>query len=135
MAMKKAKKRKTSRPKKAKARPVRKKKRSKKKVSRASRKKAVKARPKPQKEKGQLIGSITHYFPHVEAAVLVVKQGTLKNGDTILIKGHTTRFEEIVESMQIDRAPIAEAKKGDEIGLRVRERVREHDQVYKINPK
>ena len=134
MAMKKAKKRKISRPK-AKAKSVRKKKPPKKKVSRISRKKTAAVRPKPKKEKGQLIGSITHYFPHVEAAVLVVKQGTLKNGDTILIKGHTTRFEETVESMQIDRVPIAEAKKGDEIGLHVRERVREHDQVYKINPK
>ena len=101
--------------------------------------KAKKVRPKGQSTKpdaavpkGQLIGKITHYFPHVNAAVLVVKKGNLKIGDSVLVKGHTTQFKQRIESMQIDRVPIVEAKKGDEIGLLVGERVREHDVVYKI---
>lgn len=108
-----------------------------------SRTKSTKKRPAKKKVKtkankksdvdGQLIGRVTHYFPHVNAAVLVVTKGTLKLGDRILIKGHTTNFEESIESLQIDREPISQAKKGDEIGLMVRERVRENDLVYKLN--
>ncbi|MBI4388395.1 MAG: hypothetical protein HY582_05075 [Candidatus Omnitrophica bacterium] len=79
------------------------------------------------------MGKVTHYFPHVEAAVVVLKKGGLKVGDSILIKGHTTKFKQSITSMQIDRTPITEAKKGDEIGLQVSERVREHDQVFKLN--
>jgi len=95
-------------------------------------KKKTKLTAKTVKQKGQLIGKVTHYFPHVNAAVLVVKKGPLKIGDTILIKGHTTHFEQQIESMQIDRTPITVAKKGEEIGLGVKGRVREHDKVYKI---
>ena len=84
----------------------------------------------PAKPKGQLIGKITHYFPHVQAAVVVLSR-PLKIGDLILVKGHTTQFEQTVTSMQIDHAPISEAKKGDEIGMQVTQRVREHDEVYK----
>lgn len=77
-----------------------------------------------------VIGKVTHYFPHVNAAVIALK-APLKIGDNIRIKGHTTDFSEIVSSMQINRAPINEAKKGDEIGLLVSSRVRAGDRVYK----
>jgi putative protease len=69
---------------------------------------------------------VTHYFPHVQAAVVKVKK-PLTLGDTVLIKGSTTNFEQRVESMQIDHVAIQQAKKGDEIGLQVNDRVREHD--------
>ncbi len=97
--------------------------------------KAAKKKTAPKKEKmeGQLIGKISHFFPHVNAAVLTIKKGGLKIGDQILIKGHTTKFYEQILSMEIDRQPITEAKKGDEIGLQVKERVRIHDGVYKLN--
>lgn len=95
-------------------------------------KKPGKTKTLKPKEEGELIGLVTHYFPHVQAAVIILKRGSLKPGDRILIKGHTTRFEQTVESIQIDRQPIPAAKKGDEIGLQVRDRVREHDQVYKL---
>lgn len=93
--------------------------------------------PQPRKAKqakakaGQaVIGKVTHYFPHVNAAVVKLK-APLKAGDTIQIKGHTTDLKETVISMQINRAPITEAKKGDEIGLLVASRVRAGDTVYK----
>ena len=87
------------------------------------------------KQEGKLIGKITHFFPLVNAAVLVVSNGSLKVGDTILIKGHTTQLKETITSMQIDHVAITEAKKCDEIGLLVAQRVREHDEVYKLVPR
>jgi hypothetical protein len=86
---------------------------------------------KTVKKEGNLIGLITHYFPHVQAAVIKLK-GPLSKGDTVKIKGHTTDLTQIVSSMQIDRVDIQTAKKGDEIGLQVSSRVRQQDKVYKI---
>lgn len=82
------------------------------------------------KEKQNIIGTVTHYFPKVRAAVIKLK-GTLSLGDTIKLKGHTTDFTQSVTSMQIDRVPINQAKKREEIGLLVNSRVRQHDIVYK----
>jgi hypothetical protein len=90
-----------------------------------------KAQGKSVKSEGNLIGLITHYFPHVQAAVIKLKK-PLANGDTVKIKGHTTDLTQIVSSMQIDRVEISSAKKGDEIGLQVSSRVRQQDKVYKI---
>jgi hypothetical protein len=98
-----------------------------KKVS-SSKKKPAKKSAKPE---GKLIGSITHYFPHVQAAVIKLK-APLAKGDTVKIKGHTTDLTQIVTSMQIDRVDIQTAKKGNEIGLQVSSRVRQQDKVYKI---
>jgi translation elongation factor EF-Tu-like GTPase len=86
---------------------------------------------KPAKTEGNLIGAITHYFPHVQAAVIKLK-APLAKGDTVKIKGHTTDLTQLVTSMQIDRVDIDRAKKGDEIGLLVSSRVRQADKVYKI---
>lgn len=83
------------------------------------------------KVEGKLIGEITHYFPHVQAAVIKLK-GPLAKGSTVKIKGHTTDIAQIVTSMQIDRVDIQTAKKGDEIGLQVSSRVRQGDKVYRI---
>lgn len=77
------------------------------------------------------IGKITHFFPHVNAGVIEL-QGDLKIGDKIAIKGHTTNFEQVVESMQIDNVDITEATKGKVIGVKVKERVRAGDTVYKL---
>lgn len=93
-----------------------------------SKKKPVK---KPVKSEGNLIGLITHYFPHVQAAVIKLKK-PLAKADTVKIKGHTTDLTQIVSSMQIDRVEIQTAKNGDEIGLQVASRVRQGDKVYKI---
>lgn len=86
---------------------------------------------KAAKVEGKLIGLITHYFPHVQAAVIKLK-APLAKGDTVKIKGHTTEITQTVTSMQIDRVDIQTAKKGDEIGLLVSSRVRQADKVYKL---
>ncbi len=78
------------------------------------------------------IGKVAKYFSHVEAAVIEISEGELKVGDTIAIRGHTTNFEQKVESMQIEHEAIEVAKKGDSVGTKVKERVRPHDTVYKV---
>ncbi|MFA4932969.1 MAG: hypothetical protein WC574_00845 [Candidatus Omnitrophota bacterium] len=86
---------------------------------------------KPLKPEGKLIGVVTHYFPHVQAAVIKLK-APLSMGEVIKVKGHTTDLSQSVTSMQIDRVDISNAKKGDEIGLQVSSRVRQGDKVYKL---
>jgi len=97
-------------------------------VKKAKKKSSLK---KVTKKEGNLIGTVTHYFPHVQAAVIKLK-GSLVTGDTVKIKGHTTEFTQMVTSMQIDRVTISSAKKGDEIGLQVSSRVRQGDKTYKL---
>lgn len=84
-------------------------------------------------ELGSPIGEITHYFQHVKAAVIKLKKNTMSEGDTIYIKGHTTDFEQKVKSMQINHKPIHEASSGQEIGMKVKSKVRHGDKVYKIS--
>ncbi len=99
-----------------------------------SSKKAKAKAKKPQGLEASLekIGEITHYFPHVNAAAVKLLKSGLKVGDSIYIKGHTTDFKERVLSIQLDHATIPEGKKGQEIGLLVKSRVRQGDKVYKI---
>lgn len=99
-----------------------------KKTSGKKKKTKKKLTPKTKKEKAKVIGIVTHYFPHVRAAVVKLKR-PLAVGDSIAVQGSTTYFEQQVESMQIDHVAIQRAKKGDEIGLQVRDRVREHDLI------
>jgi len=98
-----------------------------------SRKKAVKKAKVTKRPKGKenIIGVITHYFPQVRAAVIKLKS-PLAAGDRIKIKGHTTDFTQAINSMQIDHVSVNQAKKGQEIGLLVDSRVRQHDIVYKV---
>jgi len=96
------------------------------------RKPGVKAKGSAKtKLKENIIGKVTHYFPKVRAAVIKLK-APLAVGDVVKIKGHTTDFQQAVTSMQIDRVPLDQAKKGQEIGLLVDSRVRQHDIVYKV---
>jgi putative protease len=76
------------------------------------------------------IGHITHFFSKISVAVIELK-ASLAVGDTIVIKGPTTDFEQAVESMQIEHKNVQRAEAGQSIGLRVAERVREKDVVYK----
>ena len=78
------------------------------------------------------IGSVSHYFTHLHVAGVVITDGELNKGDTIHIKGHTSDFEQVVESMQIDHQTVEVAKPGDQIGLAVIDHAREHDTVYKV---
>jgi len=77
------------------------------------------------------VGGVSSYFAHVEAAAIELN-GDLKIGDTIHIKGHTTDLEQKVDSMQIENESVEKAKAGDSIGVKVKERVRRHDVVYKV---
>jgi len=82
-------------------------------------------------EEKQLIGKITHYFAKIGVAVVDL-QDNLSVGDKISIEGGTTNITQNVESMQIEHKEITSAKKGDSIGMKVVDRVREGDAVYKI---
>lgn len=78
------------------------------------------------------IGVISHFYGQINVGVIDLTKGDLKVGDTVHIKGHTTDFTQEVESIQIEHENVEEAKKGQSIGLRVIEHVREHDVVYKV---
>ena len=77
------------------------------------------------------IGTVTDFFAKPVVAGIELS-GTLKVGDRIHIKGSTTDIELPVESMQIERADITEAKRGDLVGIKVLDRVRRGDKVYKV---
>ena len=78
------------------------------------------------------VGRVTHFYPKISVAIVELK-APLSIGDRILIKGATTtNFEQIVESMQIEHKNIESAEAGQIIGLKVKDRVRENDKVYKI---
>lgn len=79
----------------------------------------------------QPIGIVTHYYSHLAVAVVQLNEGPLRVGDAIHIKGHTTDLRQAVESMEIDHQPVQEASAGQVFGLKVRDHVREHDQIYR----
>jgi len=116
--------------------------RAKKSVKRSVSKRSAKRKPSGRKQRKtaaktpemslEKIGVVTHYFPHVNAAAVKLLKSGLKPGDSIYIKGHTTDFKETVSSIQLDRNPIAEGKKGMEIGLLIKSRVRQGDGVYRL---
>ena len=77
------------------------------------------------------IGTVSDFFAHPVVAAIELT-GSLKIGDKIHIKGHSTDVEMVVSSMQIDNAAVREAKSGDSVGVKVSEKVRKHDTVYKV---
>ena len=82
--------------------------------------------------KEQEIGFISKYFGKINVGAIDLTAGELNTGDVIHIQGHTTDLEETVTSMQIEHASVAEAKAGDSIGLKVSEKVRRGDKVFKV---
>jgi len=83
-------------------------------------------------EEGKLIGEVTHYFSNIEVAVIKLS-APLSIGGTIRIAGgEDTDFTQTVESMEVEHQKMEKAKKGDEVGLKVKEKVREGYKVYKI---
>ena len=77
------------------------------------------------------VGKITHYFAKIGVAVIEVTGSSIKVGDEIHIKGHTSDFKQKVSSMQIEQDKIEMAEPGQSIGLKVNEPVRANDAVYK----
>ncbi len=84
--------------------------------------------PEPKLEEIRLI---TAFFAHPSAALVELK-APVRVGDMIYIKGHTTDFQQRVESMQVDRQDVQEAQAGQSIGLKVNDRCRKRDVVYKL---
>lgn len=76
------------------------------------------------------VGRVTHFFSKINVAVIELK-ARLKVGDTLVFKGPNTDFEQVVDSMQIEHENVQQAETGQSIGLKVAQRVRETDKVYK----
>lgn len=76
------------------------------------------------------VGKITHFYSKISVAVIQLT-APLSVGDTILIKGDTTNFEQTIDSMQIEHQNIQKAEAGKAVGLKVKDRVRPGDTVYK----
>ena len=76
------------------------------------------------------IGKVTSYFSKAEVAAIDLTDD-LRVGDKIHIKGNTTDFEQVVKSMQIDRVDVEEAGDGDAVGIKVKDKARQGDIVYK----
>ncbi len=96
-------------------------------------KKGLKSTPSKKRatKKEKLVGEVTHYFSKIGVAVVKLRD-TLKIGDKIRIVGGQRDFEQTVESMQIEHKDIQRAPKGKEIGLKVDQKVKEGDKVYKV---
>ena len=77
------------------------------------------------------VGSIKHYFSKIGVAVVELSDA-ISVGDRILIRGMTTNFEQDVDSMQIEHENIQKAEAGQSIGMKVGDRVREGDTVYRV---
>lgn len=80
-----------------------------------------------------LVGKVTHYFGRIGVAVVKLS-APLSQGETVHFRGKSTDFVQTVESMQIEHQQVHEAKPGDEVAIKVVDRVREGDEVYKVTP-
>ena len=81
----------------------------------------------------EIVGKVSSFFARPVVAGIDVT-GKFKVGDTIHIKGHTTDITVAVNSMQINNASVTEAKPGDSVGIKVSDKVRSGDTVYKVIP-
>lgn len=79
------------------------------------------------------VAVIVKFFAKPSVAALEVTKGSIKKGDVLRYKGYTTDFTEAISSMEIDNQAVDEVKEGDLIGVKVKERVREGDKVYKVS--
>jgi putative protease len=80
----------------------------------------------------EAVGMIVKFFAKPSVAAIEITNGSIKTGDLLRYKGHTTDFTEEVTSMEIDNQQVDEAKVGDLVGIKVKERVRENDKVYRV---
>jgi hypothetical protein len=105
-------------------------------VSQRARPEAVKpppSRPAQPTAVEQRIGVVTHYYSHLSVVAMQLEPGTtLRVGDRIHVRGHTTDFTQKIESLEVDHAPVTEVGPNDGFGLKVAGHAREHDTVYKV---
>ena len=78
------------------------------------------------------VGKVNDFFARPVVAGIELT-GTLKVGDKIHLKGHTTDLEQTVDSMQIDNVNVQEAKAGDSVGIKVTDRVRRGETIYRVS--
>ena len=78
------------------------------------------------------VGVVTHYYTRLGVAIVRLESGTLRLGDTVHVRGHTSDFRQTVTSLQIEHRPVEEVRAGQEFGMRVVEHAREHDVVYRV---
>lgn len=78
------------------------------------------------------VAVVVKFFAKPSVAAIKITSGTIKIGDQLKYKGYTTDFIEEVTSMEVDNLPVTEAKAGDLVGVKVKERVRENDRVYLV---
>jgi len=77
------------------------------------------------------VGVVFQYYSKAGVAAVNITAGTLRVGDRVHVLGHTTDFTQTVDSMQVEHEKIVEAKAGQQVGIKVLDRVRPHDKVYK----
>ncbi|MBU3918627.1 hypothetical protein KKC63_01840 [Patescibacteria group bacterium] len=85
----------------------------------------------PDEVEGKLIGKVIHYFDKIGVAVVKLI-APLKVGDTIRIVGGDIDFEQAIDSMEVEHKKINKAKKGDEVGMKVSQKIRDGYRVYKV---
>lgn len=85
----------------------------------------------PMDMPGREVGLVFDYFAHIGVAAVKLTSN-LKVGDTIIIRGHTTNFEQRVTHIQINHKEVEEAKAGKEVGIRVIDKVRRHDRIFLV---
>jgi U32 family peptidase len=78
------------------------------------------------------VAMIIKFFSKPSVAALEITKGVIRVGDLLRFKGHTTDFTDEIKSMEIDNQTVEEAKVGDLVGIKVKERVRENDKVFKV---
>lgn len=80
----------------------------------------------------KLVGTISHFFGNISVAAIELSDGEINVGDDVHFNGRTTDFTQKVGSIQVENLNVEKGKKGDSVGMKVKEKVREHDRVYKI---
>ena len=80
----------------------------------------------------ELVGKVANFFVKINVAAIKVTAGVIKIGDALHFKGHTTDFQDTVASMELENQPVDKARPGDEVGIKVKERARENDTVFKV---
>ncbi|HME41854.1 MAG TPA: hypothetical protein VKF36_02110 [Syntrophorhabdales bacterium] len=78
------------------------------------------------------IGTVEKYFGKIGVAAIKITGGEMKVGDKIHMKGHSTDFEQVVESMQVEHQSVQKAGPGTDVGIRVKEKVHEKDTVFLV---
>ena len=77
------------------------------------------------------VGKVVHYYDKIGVAVVKVSGEGMAHGDGLHVKGHTTDFEMVLESMQLDHKPVEKARAGEEVAIKVEQKAKEGDIVYK----